>query len=104
MYNGESGRSAYYRTKQHKSDICSKRTSNAFAKHLELFHQNEVSKPESFAFKSEGVFKKCLDRQVNEGIAITHTQADILMNSKSEYHQPSVTRVVTTREVRSNGS
>ena len=103
-YDGESGRSGYYRTKQHKSDISNCRTSNAFAKHLELFHPTEVRKPETFSFKSEGVYKKCLERQVTEGIAITHTPADVLMNSKSEYLQPAVTRVTTTREVRSSGS
>ena len=104
MYNGESGRSGYYRMKQHVSEISNNKTSNAFAKYLELYHKNEARKPESFVFKSEGVFRKCLERQVTEGIHITHTPTDILMNSKSEYLQPAVTRITTTREVRSCGS
>ena len=39
---------------QDKADISNCRTSNAFAKHLELYHPNETRKPETF------VFKKCL--------------------------------------------
>ena len=104
IYNGESGRSAYFRSKQHKSDITNCRTSNALAKHLEIYHKNDVGNTDAFKFKSEKVFSKCLDRQVMEGVAITNSKCDILMNSRGEYHQPAVTRVVTTREVRSNGS
>ena len=104
VYNGESGRSGYYRTKQHKSDIINCRTTNAFAKHLEIYHKEAVGKPEVFKFKSERVYKKCLDRQVAEGVAISNSDCQILLNSRSEYHQPAVTRVTTTREVRSNGS
>ena len=103
-YDGESGRSGYLRTRQHKADIEHGRTSNAFAKHLELYHPDHVGDPTAFKFKSEQVFKKCLERQVTEGINITNSTADILLNSKSEYHQPAVTRVVTTREVRNHGS
>ena len=43
--------------------------------------------------------RSCLDRQVQEGVRITLDGSDELLNSKSEYHQPGVTRVVTTREV-----
>ena len=103
VYNGESGRSAYYRTKQHKSDIEKCRTSNAFAKHLEIYHKDSVGDTNAFKFKSERVFRKCLDRQVMEGVAISNTECDILMNSRAEYHQPAITRITTTREVRNNG-
>ena len=102
-YDGESGRSGYYRTKQHISDIVNQDTKNAFAKHLSLHHPDHAGDPGVFRFKSEQVFKKCLDRQVSEGVAIHYSDADIVMNSKSEYHQPATTRVVATREVRSNG-
>ena len=103
-YDGESGRSGYLRTKQHKADIEHCRTSNAFAKHLELHHPDHVGDPSVLKFKSEQVFRKCLERQVTEGISISNSTANILLNSKSEYHQPAVTRVTTTREVRSWGS
>ena len=50
--------------------------------------------------KVESTFSKPLERQVTEGISITNSKADLIMNSKSEYHQPAVQRVQTTREVR----
>ena len=40
---------------------------------------------------------------MKEGVFITNSEADYIINSKSEYHQPSVRRVVTTREVRNSG-
>ena len=50
-------------------------------------------------YEVEGTFNSCLDRQVREGVLITYGEADEIMNSKTEYHQPGVTRVVPTREV-----
>ena len=34
-------------------------------------------------------------RQVNEGVRIANSTADICMNSKAEFHQPSIVRVST---------
>ena len=103
-YDGESGRSGYYRTKQHLSDINNRDTKNAFAKHLQLYHPDNVGDSTAFRFKSEQTFKKCLERQVTEGLAIHNSDAQIILNSKSEYNQPATSRIVVTREVRSNGS
>ena len=36
-------------------------------------------------------------RQVNEGVRIKRSKADFLMNSKSEFHQHPVVRVVPMR-------
>ena len=44
-------------------------------------------------------FPSCLDRQVQEAVNITQDHSNELLNSKSEYHQPSLTRVTTTKEV-----
>ena len=85
-----------------KSQLMAK---NAFAKHLHLHHPDNVGDTNAFRFKSEQTLKKCLERQVKEGMAmaIHYSNADIIMNSKSEYHRLATTRVVTTHEVR-NGS
>ena len=41
-YDGESGRNGYWRcTMFHKKDIIENNESNAFAKHLQIFHQKE---------------------------------------------------------------
>ena len=77
--------------------------SNAFAKHLQVHHPDREGDPSAFEFKVIRNFKKPLDRQVYEGVRINKDSSEILMNSKSEYHQPAETRVTTTREVRNGG-
>ena len=72
---------------------------NAFSKHFQLKHPDRVGEPSTFSYKVERTFRSCLDRQVQEGVRITLDESDELLNSKSEYHQPGVTRVITTREV-----
>ena len=42
-------------------------------------------------------FSKVLDREVFEGVMINRSPANIKLNSKSEWNQPSEIRVVTTR-------
>ena len=41
-------------------------------------------------------FKTAYLRQVNEGVRIACCNADICMNSKAEFHQPSIVRVTNT--------
>ena len=91
----------------HKKEIIENKDSNAFAKHLQLHHPERIGDPSVFKLKVESTFSKPLERQVTEGIAITNSSSetsDLVMNSKSEYHQPAVQRVTTTREVRDHGS
>ena len=52
-----------------------------------------------FKMSIEGVYKRPILRQSKEGISIKHTLRDIergkkvvLMNSKSEFHQPGIVR------------
>ena len=40
--------------------------------------------------------KTAIMRQINEGVRIACCKADICMNSKAEFHQPSIVRVTTT--------
>ena len=104
-YDGESGRNGYWRcTMFHKKEIIENKESNAFAKHLQIFHPDRIGDPTAFKLKVESTYSKPLERQVTEGIAITNSTADYVMNSKSEYLQPAVPRVQTTREVRDHGS
>ena len=39
-------------------------------------------------------FRSCPKRQVNEAVRISSRQADILLNSKSEFHQAPLTRLL----------
>ena len=99
MYFGESGHNGYHRVNEQKTGIETNDNRNAFAKHLQNKHPERLSDPTAFSFRVEGTFNSCLDRQVREGVLITYGEADEIMNSKTEYHQPGVTRVVTTREI-----
>ena len=75
-----------------------------FFKHLEIFHPERQGDPSVFKLKVEATYQKCLERQVSEGVSISNSKADYLMNSKTEYMQPSVSRVIATRQVRDSGS
>ena len=104
-YDGETGRNGFYRTTLgHKKDIVKNNDENAFAKHLSKFHPERVGDPTAFRLKVESTHKKCLERQVTEGIFISNSEADHILNSKSEFMQPAVRRVTSTREVRDHGS
>ena len=100
-YWGESGASGTFRTSQHRAAVAKNDSSsdNAFVKHLQLFHPENAGDPDSFKVRSHATFKKSLERQVNEGVNIVNSKADHLMNSKSEYHQPAVHRVMVTRQL-----
>ena len=67
---------------------------NAFYKHVNIFHKDKLKDPSIFKLKVESNYRKCLERQIKEGVAIRNSGASIILNSKSEYHQPSVRRVV----------
>ena len=43
-----------------------------------------------------GVIGSCLEKQICEAVIITSSQADLIMNSKSKFHQASIVRVVAT--------
>ena len=45
--------------------------------------------------KQTNVFRSCLVRQVNEAVRIEMSTADCVMNSRSEFHQALLVRVVT---------
>ena len=52
-----------------------------------------------FSMKVLGSFQSSMARQVNEGVRIKRSKADCLMNSKSEFHQHPVLRVVPMRGI-----
>ena len=76
----------------------SRKDSNAFAKHLALYHPEEQGNIENFNITVEGVFKKPLTRQKTEAVKIQSSRATHKMNSKAEHRQPAMLRVRMTRE------
>ena len=62
-------------------------------KHMELYHQNEEPR---FVFEADKFFKEASPHQIYEGICINSSTSTpgYLMNSKAEYEQGSVARIV----------
>ena len=99
-YHGETGDSAYARMETHKQDMEGKKDSNAFHKHLELNHPEHIQDLGVFKMKVEKTFSKPLDRQIFEGTLIAENERrDHLLNSKMQFHEPSVPRVTVTRQL-----
>ena len=98
-YWGETGDSGYCRTLQHQAAIRNRDESNAFAKHLMIHHPMEEGNQAAFKFNLVEIHSKPLPRLVSESCFIHKTEASISMNSKAEWHQPMVARVVVTREL-----
>ena len=98
--HGETGDSAYARMETQKQEVETKKDSNAFHKHLELNHPDHVQDLSVFKMKVEKTFNKPLDRQIFEGTLIAKNERrDHLLNSKMQFHEPSVPRVTVTRQL-----
>jgi len=100
IYLGESGSSGYVRTGEHGACVQRRDLGNAFAKHLADHHQEREGDVRAFSFRVLKTFKSSLYRQVWEAVKIHGNTATIILNSRSEWHQPLTERVVFTREVR----
>ena len=79
-------------------DIEKKDLENVFSKHLNIYHPEKEGDPTVFTIRVIQSFQKPLPRQTTEALLIYNREADILMNSKSEFKQPSDPRVTITRE------
>ena len=97
-YYGESGFSGYYRSQVHKKEIIDKDLENAFAKHLQIYHPEEEGNPNVFHITVIQTFRKPLPRQTTEAVLIFNNNSYIKMNSKTEFRQPAIPRITTTRE------
>ena len=82
-YTGESGASGYHRCQGHEGDVEKRNQSNAFAKHLALFHPEAQGDITNFTIKVVSTFKKPLERQKTEAVLIAESRADHLMSTGS---------------------
>ena len=92
-YEGETGINCYSRGLEHSQGLEMKKEENPLWKHCQLQHGGAKV---GFKINSLKSFKTAFERQVNEGVRIACSKADICMNSKSEFHQPSIVRVVAS--------
>ena len=61
------------------------------------YHPAQTRDPSHLKLKVIKTFRKSLERQACEATRISHNDADIPMNSRSEFHQPSIPRVTVMR-------
>ena len=92
VYEGETGRNGFTRGAEHLASLRLESEEHPLWKHCMLEHDG--TKVE-FSMKVCGRFQSCMVRQVNEPVRMLRAKADCLMNSKSEFHQAPLVRVVT---------
>ena len=90
-YDGESGSNCYTRGKQQADGLRLEEEENPLWKHCLVEHEGRKAE---FSMKQTNVFQSCLVRQVNEAVRIEMSTADCVMNSKAEFHQAPLVRVV----------
>ena len=95
-YHGRSARTLYTRQGEHCAGYGAKKPDNALFKHAQLHHPGEVP---VFQFQAEKFVPDATSAQIYEGVSINHTPSTegYLMNSKAEYQQGEVARVVMMR-------
>ena len=91
LYDGETGRNAYARGGEHQGDLRHEREESPLWKHCQLVHGGEA---QPFSMKVLRSFQSCLERQVNEAVRISNTEAEHILNSRSEFHQAPIIRQV----------
>ena len=96
-YQGESSKSAFERGDQHAKGLVKKADDNPIWKHSELHHDSDNKI--GFTMKVTGRFAKPMIRQENEAIRIRESEAVHEMNSRSEFHQPVIVRLVPTSSI-----
>ena len=78
---------------EHVAALEGKHETSPLWKHCEIQHGG---KNVNFKMTCLRSFKSDFIRQTNEGVRIVCSRADICMNSRSEWHQPSIIRVTPT--------
>ena len=92
VYHGETSQSCYVRGQKHLKDYKYKNKSSSLYKHAQTDHENRLDV--KYSMKVTTKFNDPLTRQVNEAVRISRCQAEVSLNSKSEWHGPATVRLV----------
>ena len=92
-YEGETGRSARTRGSEHLKEL--EKSKSILFKHLINDHKSE---PVKFRLEITKKFHDPLNRQANEAVRIAGRPDKELLNSKSEFNHPPLSRVVIERK------
>ena len=93
LYHGRTSKFLYSCQKEHLEGLVRRKEDNALWKHQQKFHVDQEAK---FSFGAEKFFKDPCTCGIFEEVSInlSPSSADHLMNSKAEYGQVQVARVV----------
>ena len=92
-YWGETARTAFERGEEHVEGMQRREEKNSLWKHSEIYHGGELRK-EDLELKVIESHRTPLTRQVHEGIEIETNGAGIIMNSKAEWNQSRLPRII----------
>ena len=91
IYEGETSRNSYTRGVEHLDALRLQDEENALWKHCLVVHDGIEAE---FSMTVVGIYRTPLVRQVSESVRIILTKADVVMNSKSEWHQAPLVRII----------
>jgi hypothetical protein len=92
-YEGETSRTAFCRGMEHKKDIGKKDLESPLWKHCSIHHQDTAV---PFTMEVTGLHKSAGHRLSNEIVRIRSSNSNIILNSKNDWAQPAMIRVVPT--------
>ena len=96
VYIGETSRTIHERALEHLKDASSFSQKSHQVKHWMNSHQEENIQP-AFRIRTVQKYRDCLSRQIGEALRIYYSK-DQLLNSKNEYVQNCISRVVANEE------
>jgi hypothetical protein len=94
-YVGETSRSIFERTQEHKNDIEALKTSSHMLRHLLDRHENDSWKEVEFGAKVLRFTRSSFERQLLESVLIQENRDHHLLNSRSEYNRCAIPRLAT---------
>ena len=89
----ETARTTFEKGEEHLDGIRRREEKNGLWKHSQMHHGGEL-KREDLEMKVIETHRTPLTRQIHEGVEIETNQADIIMNSKTEWNQSRLPRIM----------
>jgi hypothetical protein len=90
-YEGESSRTAFQRGAEHDTELAKKSEDSPLWKHQSIHHPDTEAR---FQMEVTGVHRSVASRMCDEIVRIKSSNSKHLMNSKNDWNQPALVRVV----------
>ena len=96
-YWGETARTAFERGEEHLEGMRNQDESNGLWKHSQIHHGGKLRR-EELEMKVVETHRSPLSRQIHEGVEIETNSAEIVMNSKAEWNQSRLPKIILNQE------